>query len=299
MVQKEYKTLSPKIDVVFQALFGEVGSESITKGFLEKILKTEIKSIDLDKNPVLRREFKDEKLGVLDIIAELNNKEMCNIEMQVVDKKNIIERILYYWSRLYSKGINKGEEYDKLKKTIVICIADFEITDLKDEKCHTKWQIIEEGERKKILTNKLELHIIQLPKKGNKRERDEGLLNWLNFLEKPEEVIDKMKEDKALKEAREKLKKISADEKMQRIAELRLKAIMDEKAIYAKGIDDGIERGIEQGIEQGMEQGRRQGIEEGQNLEKIEMAKKMLEEKMDIQVIVKITGLTKEEIEKL
>ena len=100
-----------------------------------------------------------------------------------------------------------------------------------------------------------------------------------------------MKEDKALKEAREKLKEISADEKMQRIAELRLKAIMDEKAIYAKGIDDG--------IEQGMEQGRKQGIEEGQNLGKIEMAKKMLEEKMDIEVIVKITGLTKEEIEKI
>ena len=71
-----------------------------------------------------------------------------------------------------------------IKKTIVICIADFEIIDLKDQKCHTKWKIIEEGDRKIILTNKLELHITQLPKKGNKRERDEGLLNWLNFLEK-------------------------------------------------------------------------------------------------------------------
>ena len=36
---KEIKILSPKLDVVFQALFGEIGSERITKGFLESILK--------------------------------------------------------------------------------------------------------------------------------------------------------------------------------------------------------------------------------------------------------------------
>ena len=32
---KETKTLSPKLDVVFQAFFGEIGNERITKGFLE------------------------------------------------------------------------------------------------------------------------------------------------------------------------------------------------------------------------------------------------------------------------
>ena len=34
----ETKLLSPKLDVVFQRLFGELGSEKITKGFVEKIL---------------------------------------------------------------------------------------------------------------------------------------------------------------------------------------------------------------------------------------------------------------------
>ena len=41
---KETKTLSPKLDVVFQALFGEIGNERITKGFLETILKRKIES---------------------------------------------------------------------------------------------------------------------------------------------------------------------------------------------------------------------------------------------------------------
>ena len=93
---KETKTLSPKLDVVFQALFGEIGNERITKGFLETILKRKIECIDLSKNPILRREFKDDKLGVLDILAELDGKEKCNIEMQLIAQSNIIERILYY-----------------------------------------------------------------------------------------------------------------------------------------------------------------------------------------------------------
>lgn len=76
---KNIKTLSPKLDVVFQALFGEVGNESITKGFLETILDRKIESIDLSKNPILRREFKDDKLGVLDIIAKLDENKICHL----------------------------------------------------------------------------------------------------------------------------------------------------------------------------------------------------------------------------
>ena len=94
--KKKVKRFSPKMDIIFQAIFGEVGSENITKDFLEKILKRKIEKISLDKNPILRKELKDDKLGVLDIITELDGKEKCNIEMQLIDKNNIIERILYY-----------------------------------------------------------------------------------------------------------------------------------------------------------------------------------------------------------
>ena len=65
----------------------------------------------------------------------------------------------------------------------------------------------------------------------------------------------------------------------ERLQELREKAIMDEKAIYTKGLDNGKEEGIKEN--------------------NIEVAKKMKEEKIDLEIICKITGLTKEEIEKL
>ena len=299
---KNIKTLSPKLDVVFQALFGEVGNESITKGFLETILERKIDSIDLSRNPILRREFKEEKLGVLDIIAKLDKDEICNIELQIVDKKNIIERILYYWSRLYSRQIKSGEDYKILQKAIVILITDFKIEDLEELDYHSRWKIMEDKQGKKIiLTQKLEIDIIELPKIIGKEKEQDNLLDWLYFLENPksERVTKKMKENENLKEAVKKLDNLSEDEKMQRIADLRQKAIMDEKAIYEKGLEVGIEKGMKEGIQRGIEKGIEKGIMEGSQKEKIEIAKKMLELKIDKETIAEATGLTEQEIEKI
>jgi len=299
---KNVKTLSPKLDVVFQALFGEVGNESITKGFLETILERKIDSIDLSRNPILRREFKDEKLGVLDIIAKLDENEICNIELQIVDKKNIIERILYYWSRLYSRQIKSGEDYKILQKAIVILITDFKIESLEELDYHSRWKIMEDKQGKKIiLTQKLEIDIIELPKIIGKEKEQDNLLDWLYFLENPksERVTKKMKENENLKEAVKKLDNLSEDERMQRIADLRQKAIMDEKAIYEKGLEVGIEKGMKEGIQRGIEKGIEKGIMEGSQKEKIEIAKKMLELKIDKETIAEATGLTEQEIEKI
>lgn len=279
---KKIKRYPPKMDIVFQAIFGEVGSENITKDFLEKILKRKIEKISLDKNPILRRELKDDKLGVLDIVTELDGKEKCNIEMQLIDKNNIIERMLYYWSKMYTRQIKAGDDYNKLEKTIVILIADFNIKGLEEVEYHSTWKIIETNSVKKlILTDKFELDIIELSKiKGRENEKDQ-LLDWLVFLENPESerVARKMEENENLKEAVEKLDRISEDEKMQRIIELREKAIRDEHAIYAKGLDDGVEKGARE--------------------KQIEIAKKLLKLKVEMEIIIETTGLTKEEIEKL
>ena len=280
--KKMKKTLSPKLDVVFQAFFGEVGSERITKNFLETILNKKIKKIDLSKNPILRREFKDDKLGVLDILAELDGKEKCNIEMQLVNSKSIIERILYYWSRLYSRQIRIGQDYNLLERTIIILITDFKIEGLEELEYHTTWKIIETKGRKRILTEKLEIDIIELPKIEGKEKESGRLLDWLYFLENPKSrrVTEKMEESKEIKEAVEKLDNLSEDERMQRIADLREKAILDEKAIYAKGLDDGI----------------KEGLEKGKQKEKLEIAKKLKKEGMNAELIAEITGLKIKEI---
>ena len=81
------------------------------------------------------------------------------------------------------------------------------------------------------MTDKLEIHIIQLDKlKENIKNINDNLLDWLMFLENPksERVIKKMDENKALKEAKQKLDKLSEDGKMQQLAWWREKAVYEE-----------------------------------------------------------------------
>ena len=272
--------------MIFQILFGEVGSEKITQGFLSTILKEKIEDINLNQNIVLRRELPKGKMGIVDVLAKINNNEYCNIELQMVDQKNMVKRMLYYWSRQYAKGIGKNENYRNLKRTIAVLIADFEMENLKSLGVHTRWKIIEEEARKIILTEDLEFNIIEVPKMYNrKQEKDAKLIEWQEFLKNPEskEVQRYMKKNESMKEAREKLDKMSKDEKVRRMAELRQKALMDEREAEYTGYSNGLEEGIKQG-----------------ELSKTkEIAKKMKEQGKAIDEIVEITGLNREVIEKL
>ena len=281
---KRRKLLSPKLDVIFQALFGEVGNERITKKFLEAILDRKLEEIDLSGNIVLRREKLEDKMGVLDVLVKINKNEYCNVEMQLIEKDKLLERILYYWARIYTRNLKTGNDYMNLKKTIEVLIVNFEIKELKELEYHSKWKIIEEKDRKLILTEDLELHIIEIPK-IYRTEGKEELEKWIYFIENPEseKVGEYMKENKEMKEAKEKLEVMSEDERMQILAELKEKAIRDEKATERYGMKVGMERGLKRG--------RRENSKE--------IAKRMKEKGFDIKDIQELTKLTQKEIEAL
>ena len=52
----------------------------------------------LDSNPILEKDLLDDKVGILDIKAKIDNDINCDIELQVVDRKNIEKRILFYFN---------------------------------------------------------------------------------------------------------------------------------------------------------------------------------------------------------
>ena len=135
------------------------------------------------------------------------------------------------------------------------------------------------------MTNALEIHILELPKIKKEEGKETELIKWLKFIQDPEskEVKEYMKENKEIKEAGEKLKVISEDEKMQRIAELKQKAIMDRNA----EIDFATEKGIDIGKSEGKKERTK------------EIAKKMKEKGSDYKFIQEVTGLTEEEIKEL
>ena len=280
MVKRIDKLLDPKIDYVFKRIFGYVGNEEITKGLISSIIQKKVSNIKLDNQTILEKDLLEDKVGILDIRAKIENQINCNIEMQIVDRKNIEKRILYYWSKLYSMNLKEGKDYENLEKVIVILITDYEIDSLKEiEKYQTKWNIREEEYQKVILTEVMEFYIIELPKYEKYREKtkNEKLNGWIKFMIEPGGM--EMEEDKAIQKAKEVLEEISKDERERYLAELREKYILDQKAIEDAGYD--------------------KGLEQGRKERNMEIAKNLLKLNMSIEQIKEVTGLTEEEIRKL
>ncbi|MCI8345503.1 MAG: Rpn family recombination-promoting nuclease/putative transposase [Clostridia bacterium] len=286
-MEKKKELLKPKNDIVFQSLFTQK-NERITKNFISALMGENITKIEINTEKELYRERPEDKLGILDLEAEINDKEKVDIEVQLIDRKNLVERMLFYFSKLYASTIDKGEDYIGAKKVVIIAIIDYKLDLTKEIKeMETIWNIIERKNKNLMLTDKLELHIIELSKAKEeyRKNKTSKKAQWMMFINNPNEVeVQKiMKENKEIEEAVVVIKEMTEDEKLERLAFLRQKAIMDEKAIYAAGLDKGELRGKEEGIKQ----------------EKIETAKKMKAKNMDINTIIEITELTKEEIEKL
>ena len=287
-VTKEIKgkkqILQPKNDVVFQALFTR-GKESITKALIEDILNIKVHSLELDKSKDLLNDNTEDKNGRLDLRAVINDNIECDIEIQLSSHEKMLERFLYYWSKMYAANLQIGEKYRELRKTISIIIVDDEIKEFKEiAKCHTKWQIREEEYLTKVLTPYLQIDIIELSKaiKEYEKDRENEMLQWMMFLENPEneEVAKIMENNENIKEAKQELDKISQDDILRRMAlKAELERMDQEELIYEAKRD-----------------GKAEGIKEGKKEEQLEIAKKMLEKGINLETIVELTDLTIEEI---
>ena len=143
----------------------------------------------------------------------------------------------------------------------------------------TIWNLREKDNSKLVLTNKIEVRIIEIRKalREYRKNNNNRKAQWIMFLNNPndEEVKKVMEKNKEIKKATVEVIKMTEDEKLERLAWLREKAILDEYDIEAAGVDKGEKKA------------------------KLSIAKKMKEEKIPIDVIVKITNLTKKEIEEL
>ena len=325
---KEFKRSSnglliPNQDIVFQALFGTKGSEKFLGGFLSSILGEKVDNISLDANQNLTREEIEEKLGIVDLKANVGNQSTVHIEVQMTDPHNMFKRLLWYWARIYGIQLKNNESYSKLKKTIAILIVNYDIKKFDSfEDAHTKWILLEERNLDIRPFEDIEIHIIELPKIiKNQNATEKNLRTWLEFLLNPEseEVMMSKKEYEDLNEAYEKLEYISENEKLRRHADLMLMAILDEnskreareeqeerirkgKEELQKGQDE-LQKGQDE-LQKGQDelQKGQDELQKGQDeLQKAKenLARNLLKMNLDINEIANITKLSIEQIQKL
>lgn len=152
--------ISLKADFAAKELFTH---EKVRKQFLSDILGIplkEIKSVRL-VSPFLRKLFRRQKQGILDVALELNNDTKIDIEMQVRMQKHWTKRDLYYLARMYTDELMIGENYDRLPRCISISLLDYELFPDKQE-YHLVYRLRDaQGEE---LTDLWEVHIIELTK---------------------------------------------------------------------------------------------------------------------------------------
>ncbi len=288
--KQTYKLLDPKNDYVFHTLFREKNNK-LMEAFLASLLKEEVKIIaNLDRHLDISKVT--DKYGIMDLNVELKDKTKCNIEMQVKEYDGELERFLYYLANSYSRQLKRSADYGDINRCINIAIVNHEIVQLKDiENFVTKWAMIETETREKILTNKFELYIIILPKvaKNYEKNQKDKLTQWGMFFAKPysKEVKAIMGENKDIQAIADELEILNGDYEVQRLADIREKALHDEASALAFARKQGVKEGTEQGLKQGIKQA------------KIETAKNLIKMGLSVEEIVKATGLGKEEILKI
>lgn len=150
----------------------------ITQDFIETFLKIKIKEISL--NPYLKCKEKylpkEENFGILDVrIKTAENKEL-NIGIQIIDGYYIQNKILLYYAQIHANQL----EYDKNREivdTITINILDGIY--FKTKKYH-KILELKEDTATSNLKEKMELHILELPKfeQGDDEKEDA----WMRYL---------------------------------------------------------------------------------------------------------------------
>ena len=271
----------PTNDFFFKKIFGSAGSEKITTSLLEAILKIDITAIDLDKNPITEKEVLDDKLGVMDIRLEINGNVDCDVEMEMINRGNIEIRLMRYVSKIFIKGLKVGEKYVKAKDSIAILIANFELDKHKEvKKILTEYEMREKDYGNIVLTDKIKVYILELPKIERMKSEDKKLNLWIKFIKDLEvkkladnkEKDEKLEETiKAIQEAKKKYEELCQDEQARYIAELREKYVEETASVRQMGYETG----------------------------KKEIAKMMKDNNYPIEEIMKMTKLSKEDIEKL
>ena len=285
------KKLPLTSDYVFKRIFGQEENKEALKDFLESILKINIEKIEIN-NPELPKDFYDSKYGVLDLKVTLDNQIIVNVEMQVQNQHNIEQRSTYYMSRVYSQQIGENEPYINCKKVIVIDILNFNyykrnsyhsIARMKFEK-NNQEEYVDMGyeNEDEYATDYIEMHIIELQKFKKKNPKiDTKLEQWLwLFVGGEEEKMRRIgKKNKEIEKIDKKLASMSLSREERNNYEFRRKAILDE----ISAIDYATKKGLTQGIKESTQS----------------IAKEMIKKNMDINLIMELTKLTKEEIEKI
>ncbi len=256
--------------------------QNVPKTLIKLLVNKEIKE-------VLETSFPKVEERRVDLLTRLEDDTLFHLEIQSINDTIMPRRMLKYASLIY-------ENYDEFPQQMVLYIGDRNIkikSKIKEKNLRYNYEVkdIREFDCSKLIeSDDITDNIIAIL--CNIKDMDK-LFRKLN--EKLLNLDNKKREDYLRKLFY--LLRLRPD-----INELYKKKQQQELAmpfIIEKERDPLYKDGLQKGEEKGIEKGKKQGVVEGSKDAKITIAKAMLEQNMDIEMIVKLTGLSKKEVDKL
>ena len=301
--------INPRVDLAFKKLFGVEENKDLLISLINSIVSEDDQVADITLlNPYNPKNFKKDKMSVLDIKASGHDGKRFNIEIQIADERDYDKRALYYWSKLYSEQLRSGDDYSELSKAIGIHILNFtSIPKLK--KYHNIFHI-KERETGYEYFKDLELHTIELNKFSDKvgSELSEialqvktSLDRWVAFLTKHNLLVannlpESLNEEK-LKKAINVLEVMNFSEEERDAYEGHLKWLRTQTSALKKIHEDGRAEGRVEGLAEGIAKGEEIGLAKGKNEAKYELAIKLIKSGQSVEFASEMTGLSVKEIE--
>ncbi|MDR2656337.1 MAG: Rpn family recombination-promoting nuclease/putative transposase, partial [Oscillospiraceae bacterium] len=151
-------------DFVFTATFGEAEHPERVEGMLETFLERGIHVDKLETHLQLEPDMPDDKYGVVDILATLENGDLAQIEMQVYWFRFMPERELFYASDFIYKQLKSGQPYDRLHRVILICIVMHDYVPSIPDRFHTDFMLREKNQPDVVFSDKLQIKVLDLHK---------------------------------------------------------------------------------------------------------------------------------------
>ena len=280
-----------KYDKPFKEIMLNEKNKDILKKLLETILKQEIKYINI-KNVELSVKGMDVKRKSVDVYLESLNKKI-EIEVNTSLESYIHPRNMSYISNIYSSHTLRNASYDEKTDIIQINLN----YNQKNKRIYNEYMMRDlYGD---VYVKNLKIIELNMEKykemwyHGSEKEKEEN--KFLIMLDLNEEELKKIKGDKVVSKYMKEINKLNNDSEFVEY----MSAEEDARKIYNSRMYDAREKGFKQGYDEGIEQGIEQGIEKGIEKNKIEIAKNLLDNNVDINVISLSTGLSQEEIKKL
>jgi predicted transposase/invertase (TIGR01784 family) len=277
---KEEKYINPFTDFGFKKLFGEEANKDLLIDFLNSLLYQEHKIVDLTfkKNEQLGNTEPDRK-AIFDLYCIDEKGQRFIVELQKAEQKFFKDRTVYYSTFPIQEQAEKGEWNYKLEPVYCIGILDFKFEDDKDYPDKYFYRVgLADTETNKLFYDKLFYIYLEIPK-FNKLETDlntnaEKWMYFLKNLSKLNEIPNSLKTEMFIK-AFQIAEIANFTQEQKKAYENSMKYYRDLKNVIDKSYDDGELSGIQK------------------------VAKNMKENNEPIEKIIKYTGLTKEEINKL